>query len=221
MNGCSIGIDANELLLPQLVQWLPPVHGALPLPSMAFDTLPPYKQRWASAACSAAAAAFGFLLARRAKAAAAVVSAVSVGARLIVSATRSVAGSDVFVANALGSGSVEEEELEAAWRGMLLVLVSVGLVHQLSTPERLPLFVRLLIWPLLLFESYLAALSSWHSSNPPLDANSGARPTTPRSEPEREGIPAATAAPATGAGRCGNRMAASPARERPAKPKDD
>ena len=129
--------------------------------------------KWARTALDAAAAFAGYVIARRAKAAAAT-SAAALGASACLCRARLGGDALLLAANEalpeqfqqpiLGGDSASESDdaeawCEVAWQQIRVLLVAAGLLYQLTSADRLPLLVRLIIWPLLLIEAWLAALS--------------------------------------------------------------
>ena len=97
----------------------------------------------------------------------ATLSAAAVGASALVSVVRRFGGDAVVIDIFTQFGELthffhlpgpdedwDQEErdawLDAVWQQVRLVLVASGLLYQFLSPARLPLIVRLLVWPLLL-----------------------------------------------------------------------
>lgn len=177
LHGCPLGADALRVLISQasrLAQHMMPAESSLRIED-ALAPLAPQRRKWARTALDAAAAFAGYVIARRAKAAAATLSAAALGASALVSAARGLGGDALLLAAnealpeqfqqpILGGDSASESDdaeawCEVAWQQIRVLLVAAGLLYQLTSADRLPLLVRLIIWPLLLVEAWLAALS--------------------------------------------------------------
>ena len=173
----------------------------------AFTPLSAQKRRWALAALDAASAAVGYIIARKAKATAATLAAAALGATALVSSARRLGGDSLVLeayavakengvaewlpfdlewppaADALASPGDDsgtralETWLDASWQQLRLVLIVVGLLYQLTSAERLPLLLRLFIWPLLVFEGWLEALSAANAAMPMAVRHANSAPT--------------------------------------------
>lgn len=108
-----------------------------------------------------------------------------------------------------------------------LLLVALGLLWQMQSAKRLPLLVRLLVWPLLLFEGWLAMLSAAVVTQPLLDSGTaGVRDSSAASERDSgdaavkaadasETLSSAVSGAAKTVGSKGGRTSTSPAKARP------
>ena len=202
LHGCPLGAGASRMLLHQMSHALGYMSASIGIEE-AMAPMAPQRRRWARAALDAAAAFVGYTLARQAKAAAATLSAASLGASGLVSAARGL-GADAVVRDAVEAGCAQlpalgvlwpsllegmvpaqEAEgaggdgawsvwLESCWEQVHLALVVMGVLYQLGSSERLPLPVRVFIWPLLLLEGWLASLSA--SEATPLRRGASAPP---------------------------------------------
>ena len=118
LHGCPLGADLSRVLLTQLSHF---THHVMP-PSMAhgledaITPLSPEKRQWALTAVDASAGMVGYFLARRAKGAAATLSAVALGAATLVSSARAV-GFDTLLTTLLVGGKADEtpESETASW----------------------------------------------------------------------------------------------------------
>jgi len=164
VHGVSLGADARRFLGTMLAtSALSEDALGTALVGSHFSQLSPLKRKWAGAALDGAGGLVGFLVARRAKAAAATLSAAVLGATAFVGGLREIGGDVVFL-QLTGGMAAEEAKLEADWQIVLVLLVVAALLHQMRSPAQLPLLIRLLIWPLTLLEAYLEALSLVHAA---------------------------------------------------------
>jgi hypothetical protein len=164
VHGVSLGADARRFLCTMLATTaLSEDALGTALVGSHFSQLSPLKRKWAGAALDGAGGLVGFLVARRAKAAAATLSAAVLGATAFVGGLREIGGDAVFL-QLTGGMAAEEAKLEADWQIVLVLLVVAALLHQMRSPAQLPLLIRLLIWPLTLLEAYLEALSLVHAA---------------------------------------------------------
>ena len=148
LHGCPLGADAFRVFVQQaskLVSYVAPPDLSTGLED-ALTPLSPQRRRWVRSALDAAAAFAGYTIARRAKAAAATLSAAALGASALVSAARG-AGGDSLLLSALtaandnlpadlklpapvvADGDGDEEAhawCDAAWQQIRLLLVAWG-----------------------------------------------------------------------------------------------
>lgn len=150
------GDDADEGARSWAASW-----AALPrswLARVRPSELSPLQSRWSAAALDALASAAGVLLAARAKGAAATLSASELGASAVVAGARGL-GFDAVMLAVTGGAAEEDADLDAEWQLVVALFVALSAVHQLRSPRSLPLLLRMLIWPVLLLERWLEALS--------------------------------------------------------------
>ena len=133
LEGASTGAGSGEGLLSSV--------------AASYLHLPPQLRRWVDAGARAGAGAAGWLLMRRAKAAATTCAAAALGAGLVGSA---VLGEDEE------EGANGEGEGESGWEDVAtLVLAVAGLCFQLVSASRLGVVARVVLWPVLVLEGLL------------------------------------------------------------------
>jgi hypothetical protein len=158
LNGASLGADASNVIVTQLGEWQPFV-----LLEETFAPLSSEKRRWARSLVDCMAAALCAVLARRARGAAATLSASALGASAVVDAARHLGwdrhlkelvgalctlgimpmGVAEEIGGADGADAAEDEfRLAFFWQQVRLVLLAFGAIYQLFSEHRLPLIVR-------------------------------------------------------------------------------
>jgi uncharacterized membrane protein YgcG len=235
LHGCPLGAEISRVVATQ-VSRVASVAGPARLARGLEDVvapLSPHKRLWALTAVDAGAAMVGYLFARRAKGVAATLSAVAFGASLIVSAARTAGFDALLIGDDEGKTAAEcapsgwslwsfggarepgedeqerEGRLEARWQQVRLLLVGLGLLYQACSHSKLPLLLRLFVWPFLLFESWLAMLSETAAQQPLVRRNSSA--SSDRSGSSPDGTRPSTAG---GGHKSGSRASVSPAKAR-------
>jgi hypothetical protein len=187
-------------------------------------------RKWMGTGLDLVGAWIGYLVASRAKAAAATLSATALGASAIVSAARA-AGLDsmavaltvVSAADEAGHADTEAEPdadaaLDSRWHQIRLALICLGLLYQLVSASRLPLLVRLLLWPLLLLEGALKAVSdrnAYLAATQPAPPAANATATRAGKTATKAATAAAANTATTSASGDSGRSRASPGRARP------